>query len=52
MGIQEGRQKKEGKKKGWEEGRREGREKKNKYIRNEEKISERKAELADCISES
>ena len=52
MGIQEGRQKKEGKKKGWEEGSREGREKKNKYIRNEEKISGRNPELADCISES
>ena len=52
MGIQEGRQKKEGRKKGWEEGRKGGREKKNKYIRNEEKISGRKAELADSISES
>ena len=34
-------------------GRKEGREeKKSKYIRNEEKISRRKAELADSISES
>lgn len=45
MRMQEGRQNKEGRKMGWEEGRREGREKKegkkgkkNKYLRNEEKI--------------